>query len=112
METGDIPTTDEFLARIHLIVHEKRFESYRSATDEGFPFEHYDPATNKLLWRIPAGVESQICFEVPLRSGEHVATFIYDFPSGKEERFSWEFTLVPTDSLYVTPDVVYFHQLE
>lgn len=108
MEPGDFPTTEQFLSRYHLIVDGKFFEKYHYATEFGFSFERLDPNTGEPLWRIPEGLEGSVCFEVPLDPGEHEATLIYEYPSAKSEEYTWMFTLAPTDSVYVTPDVEYF----
>lgn len=93
MEPGDFPTTEAFLLRIRMIIDENLISHYRSATEEGFVYEHRDIETNELLWRIPEGAESQVCFEVALDPGDHVATIIFERTSGKMEQFTWLFTL-------------------
>jgi hypothetical protein len=94
LEPGDSPTTEEWLARIRLVVDGNTITEYHSnLMTDLLGKKVRDGETDELLFKTPPGSPFRICYAASLKVGLHMATFVVDKPSGEEWSYSWQFVI-------------------
>jgi hypothetical protein len=92
LEPGDFPTTEEWLAQIHLVVDGRIITEYHSIEmTDSLGSESIDRETGEVLFKEPPGSPYEICYAASLEVGQHTATFVAQRTSGEEATYTWQF---------------------
>lgn len=94
LETGDFPTTEEWLARMYLVIDDQVISEYHSllmTKSEGR--WGFAPETKEKLWQEPPGSPLCVCYATSLDIGVHTATITIKKTSGSEVSHSWQFAI-------------------